>query len=143
MGLILDTTVLVAARQRRFDLQKTLRGYGDLEIGIAAITAAELVRGVATAPDGARAQRKFYVDGILEYVPVMPFGLAEAREYARIWAALSTRKTRVGPHELLIAATALSLGWALMTLNAGDYEPVDGLVLAPLTPMAEPLPPVE
>lgn len=132
MGLILDTSVLVASRRRRFDLAKTLRGYADMEIGIAAITAAELVRGMANARESARTARRFYVEGLLEHVPVLPFGLAEAREYGRIWAGLANRETSVSTHHLMIAATALSLDWALMTLNPGEFEPVDGLVIAPL-----------
>lgn len=127
MGLVLDTSVLVASRRRRFDLAKALRGYADMAIGIAAISAAELLRGAA-----ARAERRFYVDGLIEFVPILPFGLPEAREYARIWAGLANQDTALGPHHLMVAATAMSLEWALMTLDPGDFEPVDGLVLAPL-----------
>lgn len=131
-GIILDTSVLAPSRRRRFDLAATLRAYGDTEIGIAAITAAELVRAVATAGESSRAARRFFVDELLAYVPVLPFGVAEAREYGRLSAALSSRGTPVGPHQMLVAATALSRDWAVMTLDPGDYDPVDGLVLAPL-----------
>lgn len=132
MGMILDTSVLAAPRRRRFDLATTLRAYGDTEIGIAAITAAELVRAVVTAGDSTRAARRFYVDELLAHVPILPFGLAEAREHGRLAAALSSRGNAVGPHQMLVAATALSRDWAVMTLHPGDYEPVDGLVIAPL-----------
>lgn len=133
MGLILDTSVIVASRRRRFDLVNTLRSYADMEVGIAAITAAELLRGVGATRESARSARRIYVDGILEYLPVLPFGLAEAREYGRIWAELSTRETLLGPHHMMIAATALSLDWALMTLDPGDFASVEGLVIAPTT----------
>jgi tRNA(fMet)-specific endonuclease VapC len=130
MGLILDTSVLVAARRRRFDLAAALEAYGDLEVGIAAITAAELVRGVSAGREPAAA-RRLYVDRILEDVPVVPFGLAEAREYGRIWADLRPRQSSVDPHSLMVAATALTLDWALMTLDPARFEGIDGLVIAP------------
>jgi predicted nucleic acid-binding protein len=132
MGLILDTDVIVASRRAGFDLRKTLSGYADLEVGIAAITAAELVRVVALSQDAARSRRRAFVEAFLASVPVLTFGLAEAREYARLDAELSTHPGRPSPHHLLVAATALTAGWALMTLSPADYAPVDGLVIAPI-----------
>ena len=132
MGLILDTDVIVAPRRRGFDLRKTLAGYADMEVAIAAVTAAELVRGVALSPDAVRARRRGVVEAILAVVPVLPFGLAEAREYGRLAAELASQPSRPAPHHLLIAATALSAGWALLTLAPEDYGAVDGLVIAPI-----------
>lgn len=132
MGLILDTDVIVTPRRRGFDLRKTLAGYADMEVAIAAVTAAELVRGVALSPDAVRARRRAFVESLLAVVPVLPFGLAEAREYGRLAAELSGQPARPAPHHLLVAATALSAGWALMTLAPGDYAAVDGLVIAPM-----------
>jgi predicted nucleic acid-binding protein len=133
MGLILDTDVIVASRRRGLDLRKTLAGYADLEVGIAAISAAELVRGVALSHDAARPRRRTFVEAFLASVPVLPFGLAEAREYGRLAAELSAHPERPSAHHLLVAATALSAGWALMTLSPADYAPVDGLVIAPIS----------
>ena len=72
------------------------------------------------------------MEALLASVPALPFGLAEAREYARLDAELSTHPGRPSPHHLLVAATALTAGWALLTLSPGDYAPVDGLVIAPI-----------
>ena len=131
MGLVLDTNVLVAPQRGGFDLRKVLASYGDIEVGMSAVTAAELLRGAGAARDPIRSQRRAYVETLLEFVPVLPFGVGEAREYARLAAQLSYLETPLGPHELMVAATAISLGWALLTLHTGDYEIIDGLVLAP------------
>lgn len=63
-------------------------------------------------------------------MPVVPFGLAEARTHARIWAALAAAGTPVGTHDLQVAATALVAGSAIATLDRRDFLRVPGLVLA-------------
>ena len=132
MGLILDTNVLLAFGRRGPDLAKTLRGYADMEVAMAAISAGELVSGTVSGRESARPARRAFVDELLGYLPVLPFGLPEAREYGRLSAAVSGRVTPLTPHHMLVAATALSVGWALLTLTPADYGMVDGLVLAPL-----------
>jgi predicted nucleic acid-binding protein len=46
MGIICDTSVLIAAEKRRFDLAAFLRAHPDDEFWLAAITASELLHGV-------------------------------------------------------------------------------------------------
>ncbi|MEW6490098.1 MAG: PIN domain-containing protein [Thermodesulfobacteriota bacterium] len=60
---------------------------------------------------------------------MLPFDLAAARIYARIWANLARRGLTVGAHDLLIAATAISLDDALLTVNRRDFEKIEGLRL--------------
>lgn len=133
MGVILDTAVLIAAERGTFDIQGYLAALGDEPVALAAISAAELLHGVERAHDpGARQRRSAFVEGVLTNVPVIPFGLAEARVHARIWAALAAVGTPVGPHDLQVAATALAAASAVATLNDGEFRRVPGLQLAPL-----------
>ena len=67
-------------------------------------------------------------------VPVIPFGLAEARAHARIWATLADTGALIGAHDLQIAATALVAGSEVATLNVTEFHRVPGLQLAELTP---------
>ena len=69
---------------------------------------------------------------MLANVPVIPFGLEEARTHARVWAALAAAGTMIGAHDLLVGATALVAGSAVATLNRGEFQRVPGLVLAPI-----------
>lgn len=131
--MILDTSVLVGAERGALRLESLLATLGDEPVAIAAITAAELLHGCHRAADaGVRARRFAFVDGLLELIPVLPFGVPEARRHADLWAVLSREGTMIGPYDLLIAATALAQGHALATLNRGEFARVAGLRLVPL-----------
>ncbi len=130
MGLILDTSLLIAAERGRFRMPDFLRRHEAEAVALAAITASELLHGCERAVDPEiRARRSRYVEGLLSSIPLIPFGLHQARRHARIWAALAARGTPLGSHDLLIAATALAEGWSLGTLNRLDFGRVDGLSL--------------
>jgi len=69
------------------------------------------------------------VEAILERVPVLPFELRTARVHARTWAQLVSGGQSIGAHDLLIAATALAHGYAVLTQNRREFERVPGLVV--------------
>jgi len=71
-------------------------------------------------------------EALLDAVPILPFGLPEARRHAQLWADLLRGGTMIGPHELLIGATALARGDALATLNRREFTRVAGLRLIPV-----------
>jgi tRNA(fMet)-specific endonuclease VapC len=128
--LILDTSILVAAERRTVRLESLLKAAGDQPVAIAAITAAELLHGCRRAADpGVRARRGAYVEAILDAIPVLPFGLSEARRHAELWAELVRQGTMIGAHDLLIGATALARGEELATLNQREFTRVAGLRL--------------
>ena len=130
MGVVLDTSIIVAAERSAGDFARFLESLGDEPVAIAAITASELLHGCLRARDAAvRARRGAFVDGLLDTIPVLPFGLPEARRHADVWAELAKRGTMIGPHELLVGATALAHGHALVTLNRREFRRVPGLVV--------------
>jgi predicted nucleic acid-binding protein len=133
MGVMLDTSVLVAAERGSLRLVPLLEAQGEAPVAIAAITASELLHGCHRAADaGVRARRFAFVEAVLDLVPILPFGLIEARRHAELWAQLARDGTMIGPHDLLIAATALAQGHELATLNRAEFARVAGLRLLPL-----------
>ncbi|MGH7704063.1 MAG: PIN domain-containing protein, partial [Gemmatimonadales bacterium] len=74
---MLDTSVLVAAERRALRMGEMLQSLGEEPVALAAITASELLHGCyrATEP-GVRARRWAFVEGLLQAIPVLPFGLA-------------------------------------------------------------------
>jgi tRNA(fMet)-specific endonuclease VapC len=62
-------------------------------------------------------------------IPILPFGEAEARAAARIRADLETVGKPIGPHDVLIAATALAHGATLVTRNLRESRRVKGLLV--------------
>jgi len=135
MGLILDTSVLIADERGKFDMPGLLRQFPVVQPIIAAITASELLHGVERASDAARkARRQRHVEQILASVFVLPFDLVQARCHAQIWADLETRGLMIGAHDLQIAAASLAFAHDLATLNAKEFQHLPGLRVVDASP---------
>jgi len=128
MGIMLDSSILVAFERRRFDLERLLADFAPP--AIAAMTAAELLVGVerADTPER-RARREAFVQNILARVPIISFDLAQARLFAVRFAELAGRGELIGDRDLQIAVTALSLDYEVATLNVREFKRVTGLRL--------------
>ena len=126
--MILDTSVIIAAERGGSQLQDVLAGHAREPVGIAAITASELLHGCHRATHaGVRARRAAFVEALLELVPVLPFGMPEARRHAELWADLARRGVVVGAHDMLIGATALARGDTVVTTNVKEFRRIPGL----------------
>lgn len=130
MALIVDSSVFVALERRRLRLEGLPLEDPDEPIAVAAITASELLVGVhrADTPER-RLRREAFVEAVLELVPVLPLDLRVARTHALLWAQLRRTGQVIGVHDLLIAATAIAHGRALLTENLRDFERVPGLAV--------------
>jgi tRNA(fMet)-specific endonuclease VapC len=137
MGVILDSSVLVAFERRRFDLERLLSDHSPP--AITAVTAAELLIGVerADSPDR-RMRRESFVRDLLSRVPIVPFDLTQARLFAIHFADLTRRGQMIGDRDLQIAVTALSIDYELATLNSGEFQRVTGLRLVDVSGYALP-----
>lgn len=88
----------------------------------------ELLHGAHRASTTARRKRRSeFVETLLAHVPVLPFDLAVARTHAAIWADLARAGSRIGAHDLQIAATAMTYDLSVATRNVREVERVDGL----------------
>jgi predicted nucleic acid-binding protein len=127
MAVLIDTSVLIDA-ERGGSLDDLIARYGDEEVAISAVTASELLHGVHRVRGGARAARaESFVEALLELVAVLPFDLSEARVHARLSAELQTKGTRIGAHDLLIAATAIAHDAPVVTRDLRSFPRIQGL----------------
>jgi tRNA(fMet)-specific endonuclease VapC len=127
-GVLLDTSTLIEIERGTLDLEKAA-GEANEPVGMAAITACELLRGVAKLPAGVRrARSERWLEALLSVVPVVDYDLDIARVHAALWAELSALGRSLGAHDLMIAATAISLGFELATRDAA-FRAVPDLVL--------------
>lgn len=131
MGLVIDSSLIIAAERGRFRFDDFLNAEAAAKsIFISAVTASELLHGVHRASDeNQRARRSQFVEGILDTVDAIPFDLSCAREHAKIWAKLEAGGNRIGAHDLMIAATCLAMNHEIATLNESKFGRVDGLIL--------------
>jgi tRNA(fMet)-specific endonuclease VapC len=128
MGVVVDTSVFVNIERTARRLDAFITELGETNLLIAAITASELLLGVHGArPESRRAQRDALVEEVLKTLTVAPFDLAIAREHARLWSHLARQGQMIGPNDLLIAATAVYHGYAVLTDNVREFERIPEL----------------
>jgi len=138
MGLVLDTSVLIAAEKKDFDLPAFLTAEAPTDrIFITSVTASDLLHGVHRAEGRRRLKREIFVEDVLANLGAMPFDLLAARTHSWIWAELESQGHGIGPHDLMIAAICVTHDYELATLNGGEYARIDGLRLASTDPYHE------
>ena len=129
MGTLIDTSILIASERGQLDLEAILVAREEA-FALSAIAASELLHGVhRTKKTAQRHQREAFIEGLLARLPVVPFDLVAARIHARIWAQLAAKGVTVGPHDLLIAATALAVGFGVATRDERSFPRIPGLAL--------------
>jgi tRNA(fMet)-specific endonuclease VapC len=138
MGTVLDTTVFIEIERavRKLPAGDPMTEIAQLlaaqlgeseDVGIAAITASELLHGVHRATEAHRGRREAFVESVLAAFPVLPFDLLVARTHARLWAGLVSSGSEVGAHDRLVAATAMAAGWRVGTANIRHFNRIPGL----------------
>ena len=138
MGVILDTSVLIAAEKQRLDLPLFFSAHPLETFHLSAITASELLHGVARAqPLARRVARTAFVEKVLAEIETIDFDLAVARRHAELWAELEKQGAVIGAYDLVIAATAVHHGHRLATLNRDEFRRVPGLQLVDLADFLE------
>lgn len=130
MGTLIDSSVLIPAERGTLDFERLIEQSGDEEVAIAAITASELLHGIHRLKSGVRqARAERFVEDVLARLPVLSFDLAAARVHARLGSELRAKGTEVGAHDLIIAATAVAIDFAVATRDLRSFPRITGLVL--------------
>ena len=62
-----------------------------------------------------------------EIFPIFPFDATVAKIYAKLWAALAAQDIVVESHDIIIAATSLSMDYVIITANIRDFGKIEGL----------------
>lgn len=132
MGLILDSSIVIAA-ERRGDtveqlIQNIVNTMGDQEAALSAIGLTELVHGIYRAQTAQiQHRRKVFIDELLSDVPVYPYTRETALLAGRIDGEQQSRGFVIPFGDLLIGATALLLGYSVLTANLRDFRRIPNL----------------
>jgi tRNA(fMet)-specific endonuclease VapC len=130
MALVIDSNVFIGMERRGLGLSDLSRIGPDQPAALASVTASELWIGVMrSAPGPRREARSAFVEAICQRLPNLAFELAAARIHAWLWVELAALGTPIGPHDLLIAAAALSNRYAVLTDNVIEFRRIPGLVV--------------
>lgn len=128
MALLIDSNIFIALERRGLRIAALEVLVPAESLAISAITVSELLTGVLRAPLGARRDaRAVFVESIITRIPIVPFNLEAARTHARIGADLATAGRSIGAHDLMIAAIAMTHGYAVFTDNLREFQRVSDL----------------
>lgn len=125
MIYLLDTNTCVYAIKRMPQVLRRLQERSPGDFAVSAITVAELRFGAAKSSRPTETRRG--VDAFLKPFEVLPFGNDAASEYAPLRLTLEREGRPIGERDLLIAATAKSLGLIVVTHNVREFSRVPGL----------------
>ncbi|HKN77134.1 MAG TPA: PIN domain-containing protein [Candidatus Acidoferrum sp.] len=137
MGIILDSSVIIAAERRGHTVLEILdqvrSSQGEIDIGVSVVSIAELVHGAYRAKTEGQLQRRLeFIERLSNDVPVYPVTLDIARLAGRIEGQQQAKGIQLAFEDLLIGVTALHLGYAVATLNLRDFKQLPGLSVVQL-----------
>jgi predicted nucleic acid-binding protein len=137
LGLVLDTSVLIAAERRGLTVDQLLEEVkgkaGELEIAVSAITVAELLHGCYRVPnDDIRGRRRTFIEDLKSTVPIQPITEKTSEIIGRIGAEQAARGVSVPLGDLLIGASALEQGYGVGTGNLRHFQLISGLTVVHL-----------
>jgi len=128
VGLILDSSLLIADEREDFNLALWLRSRPPEPVAASVITFSELWFGVELEENASRARRRQrWLTKSFRRLEVVPLDSRIGRIHARLWATLFRAGQMIGPHDLILAATALSRRWTVATFNVREFRQVPGL----------------
>ncbi len=132
LGLILDSSVIIAAERKQQTVEDLLtsvgQAFGEVEIAVSAVTLAELMHGVARANTPAiQAARRAFVDALKKHVPVHPITDSTAEIAGQISGEQAAKGITLPVDDLLIGASAIEQGYAVATLNTRHFQKIPGL----------------
>lgn len=136
MTYCLDTNAVIAFFKGRGGVAQRLLALPPARVALPAVVVYELLVGVRRAAHPQRMGDQ--LRAFLEPVRVIDFGLAEAEAAADIRCALEAQGQPIGPHDLLIAATALANNCTLVTHNTREFGRVPGLPIQDWQEAAQP-----
>jgi tRNA(fMet)-specific endonuclease VapC len=137
MGLVLDTSVLIAAEREKRPVSRVLASLSaslaETEFLLSSITVMELEHGYhrARSPQLAAHRRK-YLDEVLDILPVESFTREMAVLAAQIDADMKAGGLVIATADLLIGVTALRYGYAVGTRNIRHFRMIPGLQIVQL-----------
>jgi predicted nucleic acid-binding protein len=137
MGLILDSSVLIAAERKGSNARQVLseiagRAAGE-DVAFSVVTLIELAHGAARADTAERkTMRQQFLQELTTALPAHPVTVPVALRAGQIDGESTAKGVRIALSDLLIGVTALELGYRVATANVRHFQMVPGLEIVPL-----------
>jgi len=137
MGVILDSSVLIAGERRNESVAQILKrveaAYGDSVSALSVVTIVELTHGIYRAKsDADRERRRAFAEELCRDMVVHPVSVEIAELAGRIEGEQAAHGVSIAFEDLLIGATALHLRYGVVTLNQRHFKQIPGLPVVQL-----------
>lgn len=137
MGLILDSSELIAGERRRETVKQVIErvhaAFGDVECALSVVSIVELTHGIYRAKtDADRVRRKAFTDELSRDMIVHPMTLEIAPLAGRIEGEQAAKGITIDFEDLVIGATALHLDFDVAMINVKHFQRIPGLRVATL-----------
>jgi len=134
VGIVLESTVLIAAERAgqnpRGVIENMLARMGDTEATLSVITVVELAHGIQRANSAARqVARERFLNELLNEISVEPVTIPIALRAGKLDGNLEDKGVRIALGDLLIGATALEIGYSVVTNNVRHFQMIPDLVV--------------
>jgi len=132
LGLVLDSSVLIAAERRKQTpaqiIEDVVKKVVAVPIILSSLTVAEIGHGIyrANTPE-IRERRRAFLDELKATIPIHPITEATAEIIARVGGEQAAKGINLPFIDLIIAASALELGYAIGTDNTRDFTRIPDL----------------
>lgn len=132
MGLILDSSVAIAAERRGDTVEKLIEQVvsvsGDQDAALSSVGLTELAHGIyrARTPE-IRLLSENFIQELLRALTVYPYTKATALLAGKIGGEQQAQGVTIPFGDLLVGATALSLGFPVMKVNLRHFKLIPGL----------------
>jgi predicted nucleic acid-binding protein len=132
VGLVLDSTIFIAAERRGMSARETLASIASRfpaeRFAVSVITLTELAHGAVRADTLQRAaMRRQYLNELMVAAPIYPTTASIALLAGEIDGENTARGVRLPISDLLVGVTALELGYRVATANVRHFQAITGL----------------
>jgi predicted nucleic acid-binding protein len=137
LGLVLDSSGVIIAERKKQPvsdfIEAILVAHGPLDLSLSPVTVAELVHGIYRARTSEESQRRRnYIEEPVSLVPVHPMTNQTAWLVGRIEGQQAAKGNVIPFNDLMIAATAIEQGYAVLTGNLRHFRMIPGLTVIPV-----------
>ena len=124
----LDTNTLIYYFKGVGNVAQHFLATAPQDMAISSIVLYEMEFGIAKSANAGK--RRKDLDVLLELIRVLPFETRAAKIASDLRQQLEKKGEIIGPHDLLIAATASAFGATLVTHNTREFSRISHLHLA-------------
>ena len=127
MPYLIDTDILINSIKGNKSVNERIVEHASIPKAISIITFGELLYGAKKSTQ--RDKNTSIIYRLAEIFPIVGITRATIEAFTDVKMALDRKGERIEDFDLLIAATALSLNYTLVTNNTKHYKRIEGLQL--------------